>query len=34
MLKPVAEQNTSDIIKWVAAGAVGLIIGLPLFFKG
>jgi len=34
MLKPEAEQNTSDIIKWVAAGGVGLIIGLPLFFRG
>jgi len=34
MLKPEAEQSTSDIIKWVAGGGVGLIIGLPLFFRG
>jgi len=33
MLKPEAEQSTSDLIKWVAGGAVGLIIGLPLMFK-
>jgi hypothetical protein len=33
MLKPEAEQSTSDLIKWVAAGAVLLIIGLPIMFK-
>jgi hypothetical protein len=33
MLKPEAEQRTSDLIKWVAAGALGIIIGLPLMFK-
>jgi len=33
MLKPEAEQNTSDIIKWVAVGAVIFFIGLPMMFK-
>ena len=34
MLKPAVEQSTSEIVKWVAAGLMGLIIGVPLFFKG
>jgi lipoprotein signal peptidase len=34
MLRPEAEQSTSLLIKWIAAGGVGLIIGLPLMFKG
>jgi hypothetical protein len=34
MLKPEAEQSTSMLIKWIAAGGVGVIIGLPLMFKG
>jgi uncharacterized membrane protein len=34
MLKPEAEQSTSTLIKWIAAGGVGVIIGLPLMFKG
>jgi len=33
MMKPEAEQNTMDIIKWVAAGVVVFIIGLPMMFK-
>ena len=33
MLKPEAEQSTSEIIKWVAAGVVIFIIGLPMMFK-
>jgi len=33
MLKPEAEQSTSQLIKWVVAGGVGVIIGLPLMFK-
>jgi hypothetical protein len=34
MTRPEAEQSTSMLIKVVAAGGVGLIIGLPLMFKG
>ncbi|MGB8707049.1 MAG: zinc-ribbon domain-containing protein [Dehalococcoidia bacterium] len=34
MLKPEAEQSTSLLIKWIVAGGVGVIIGLPLMFKG
>ena len=34
MLRPEAEQSTSTLIKTIAAGGVGLIIGLPLMFKG
>jgi len=34
MLRPEAEQSTSTLIKVIAAGGVGLIIGLPLMFKG
>jgi hypothetical protein len=33
ILKPEAEQSTSLIIKWIVAGGVGLMIGLPLMFK-
>jgi len=33
MLRPEAEQSTSTLIKVVIAGAVVLIIGLPLMFK-
>ena len=34
MMRPEAEQSTSLLIKVIAAGGVGLIIGLPLMFKG
>jgi hypothetical protein len=34
MLKPEAQQSTSSLIKWFAAGGAGVIIGLPLMFKG
>jgi hypothetical protein len=34
MLRPEAEQSTSLLIKFIVAGGVGLIIGLPLMFKG
>ena len=34
MLKPEAEQSTSLLIKWIVVGGVGVIIGLPLMFKG
>lgn len=33
MTRPEAEQSTSLLIKVLAAGGVGLIIGLPLMFK-
>ena len=33
MLKPEAEQSTSQLIKWIVAGGVGVMIGLPLMFK-
>jgi len=33
ILKPEAEQSTSLLIKWIVAGGVGLMIGLPLMFK-
>jgi ribosomal protein L37E len=33
MLKPEAEQSVSTMIKWIVAGGVGLMIGLPLMFK-
>ncbi len=33
MLQPEAQQSTSQLIKWVAIGGVGVIIGLPLMFK-
>ena len=33
MLRPEAEQSTATLIKVVIAGAVVLIIGLPLMFK-
>jgi hypothetical protein len=34
MLKPEVEQSTSLLIKWIVVGGVGVIIGLPLMFKG
>jgi hypothetical protein len=34
MLRPEAEQSTSLLIKVIAAGGLGLVIGLPLMFKG
>jgi hypothetical protein len=33
MLKPEAEQSISTMIKWIVAGGVGVMIGLPLMFK-
>jgi hypothetical protein len=33
MTRPEAEQSTSLLIKVIAAGGLGLIIGLPLMFK-
>jgi hypothetical protein len=34
MLRPEAEQSTSLLIKVLAGGGLGLLIGLPLMFKG
>jgi hypothetical protein len=34
MLRPEAEQSTSLLIKVIAGGGLGLLIGLPLMFKG
>ena len=33
MTRPEAEQSTSLLIKVIAVGGLGLIIGLPLMFK-
>ena len=34
MMKPEAEQSTALIIRYVVIGALGVVIGLPLMFKG
>ena len=34
MLKPEAEQSTTLLLRWIVVGGVGLLIGLPLMFKG
>ena len=34
MLRPEAEQTTDLLIKVVAAGGFGLLVGLPLMFRG
>jgi hypothetical protein len=34
MLRPEAEQNTTQLIGCIAAGGFGLLVGLPLMFKG